>query len=96
MRANENMSTGDRYRTVIVKLRSIRPSSLMVDNPHGTGWLSIPRSLIHYSDDRTLDDLGNLANAFDYIELEDGTIVDTQEYPLRLMEWKAEQLGLAG
>lgn len=43
----------DTYRTVTTRLRGIRLASIFVDRPasRGAGEVSIPRSLIHGSDD---------------------------------------------
>lgn len=72
--------TGDDYRLVTVKVRTVRPQSIFVDKPasRGSGEVSVPRSLIHAADDTKLDGL-----------------FAGEEITLRLREWKAEELGFA-
>lgn len=75
----------DAYRTITVRLRSVQPNVIVVDKPktRDAGTCTIPRSLMHYADDRAMD------------ELPRGP-VDIPNYPLRVREWKAEGLGFAG
>lgn len=47
----------DSYRTVTCKVAAVRPKAIevIIDNRKGTYW--IPRSLLHYADDRVMDEL---------------------------------------
>lgn len=47
------------YRLITTKLRGVRPNSIFVDGPpaRGKGSVSLPRSLIHGTDDLKLDSL---------------------------------------
>jgi hypothetical protein len=69
----------DNYRTVTCVLRQVRDNSIMVDHPRIQGWVSVPRSLLHYTDDRLVEvaEVG-------------------KDITIRVREWKAEELGLAG
>jgi hypothetical protein len=70
----------DSYRPVTVTLRQRRANAIMVEVPRKQGWQTIPRSLLHASDDLK----------FDRGEHQ----VDT-EITIRIRDWKAEELGLA-
>ena len=78
----KTVSNTDKYRTVTACVTGVRASSIFIERPHGPGETSIPRSLIHAADDLKLDSLTIGRN---------GT-----RHTFRLMEWKAEALGLAG
>jgi hypothetical protein len=69
----------DDYRTVTCILRQVRDNSIMVETPTRPGWKSIPRTLLHYTDDRLVEvaEVG-------------------KDITIRVREWKAEELGLAG
>lgn len=71
----------DEYRTVTALVRQVRKDSIMVDVPTRRLWQSIPRSLIHGGDEFKLDRL---------VCGPDGV-----SHTFRVMEWKAEQLGLS-
>jgi hypothetical protein len=47
----------DSYRPVTCQIAAVRPKAVevIVPNRKGTHW--IPRSLLHYADDRAMDDL---------------------------------------
>lgn len=70
----------EKYRIVTAKITRINKDSLIIDTPNGTK--SIPRSLLHGVDDLDLRHL-----PFGRIEPVDHTF--------RLLEWKAEEVGLA-
>lgn len=67
------------YRTVTCILRQRRADSIMVETSNRPGWQSIPRSLINGADDLKIDRLGGV----------------DQEITIRVMAFKAEELGLA-
>ncbi|ESW92971.1 hypothetical protein NKL07_22160 [Mesorhizobium sp. C280B] len=71
----------DAYRTVTALVRQVRENSIMVEVASRQGWQSIPRSLIHGADEIKLDRIDFSGHG--------------QEHTFRLMEWKAEELGLA-
>lgn len=72
------------YRTITTIFRGLAPSgmSFFVDCPpsRGTGTVTIPLSLVHGADASGLESFGT----------SEGT-----EITLRLVDWKAEQLGFA-
>lgn len=70
--------TSDPYRTVTATFRGMTPHAIFIDRPHRTGEVSIPRSLIHYVDNKQFDPL-----------------FAGEQITFRLMEWKAEEVGLA-
>lgn len=47
----------DSYRTVTATFRHLTDKAFFVDRPHGSGHVSIPRSLLHAADDARLDAL---------------------------------------
>lgn len=71
----------DRYRTVTATIKQIRANAIMVEVKGRQGWASIPRSLLHSADDFRMDVLA--------------LGPDGIEQTFRVMEWKAEQVGLA-
>lgn len=71
----------DAYRTVTTLIRQVRSNSIMVEVASRQGWQSIPRSLISGADDIKLDRIDFSGQG--------------KEHTFRLMEWKAEELGLA-
>lgn len=71
----------DSYRTIDVRVRSVLPASIVVNRPRADGTVTIARSLLHYADDKRLDDLPR-----GYID---------EAWTLRVREWKAEALGFA-
>jgi hypothetical protein len=74
----------DAYRTITVRLRSVQRNVIVVDKPktRDAGTCTIPRSLLHGFDDLKLSDMPQ------------GSI-DVPAFPMRLREWKAEELGFA-
>lgn len=72
----------DSYRIVTAKVRQVRENSIMVEVPNRQGWHAIPRTLLRGDDDLKMDRL---------------TVgPDGIEQTFRVLEWKAEALGLAG
>lgn len=72
----------DAYRSIDVHIRSVLPSVIVVGRPRAHGTCTIPRSLLHYADDKKMDDLPR-----GYINM---------TWTLRVRDWKAEELGFAG
>ncbi len=71
----------DTYRTVTTLVRQVRENSIMIEVASRQGWQSVPRSLIHGADDFKLDRIDFSGRG--------------QNHTFRLIEWKAEELGLA-
>lgn len=72
----------DAYRIVTANVRSVQANVIVIDKPHAPGTATIPRSLIHYADDKMLA----------AVPIPREGRIET----FRLREWKAEQMGLAG
>jgi hypothetical protein len=70
------------YRTVTAKVHQVRTNSIMVEVPNKQGWQVIGRGLLHGAD----------AIKFDRMQRSDMGTART----FRVMDWKAEELGLAG
>lgn len=71
----------DSYRIVTALVKGVRPNSIFVERLNGPGQVSIPRSLIHGSDDLKLDALCFGSEGI--------------WHTFRLREWKAEEVGLS-
>jgi len=83
--------SGDEYRTVTATILRVSANSFEIRTPPTRiesrtpgARTSIPRSLLHGADDRYIETM-----------LPRGE-VEPFEWTFRLVEWKAEQLGLAG
>lgn len=72
----------EEYRTVTATIKTIRERWILVVRPNAPGRACIPRSLIHGGDDIKLDGL-------------DTNFPVGVEHTFRLVEWKAEQVGLS-
>lgn len=77
--------TSDTYRTITTRFRGIAPSgkAIFVDKPKNQprrDWAIVPRSLIHGGDD---------------LKIENKAFREGEEITIRVMEWKAEELGFA-
>lgn len=70
------------YRTVTAKVCQVRTNSIMVEVPSKPGWHAIGRALLHGAD----------AIKMDRMQRSDMG----QERTFRVMEWKADEMGLAG
>ena len=76
----------DAYRTITTTFRRISSTGLaiMVDPPKHKngrgGWAIIPRSLLHGGDD---------------LKVENKTFREGEEITIRVMAWKAEEIGFA-
>lgn len=75
------MNSGDDYRTVTVRIRHIAQKSIVVDNPPSRGE-------------------GTCIIARSLLHYTDDRLIEVaelgEEVTIRLREWKAEELGLAG
>jgi hypothetical protein len=70
----------EKYRTVTTTVKSIREKSIVIQVKNRQGTNIIARSLIHMSDDLTLEKFKKL---------------EPREHTFRVFAWKADDLGLS-
>ena len=81
--------TGDQYRIVTANVRKVYDNYIVIERPNAQGTTTIPRSLIHYSDDKIIA-LTPFPSWREGVGRDKGI-----DMTFRLREWKAEELGLA-